>query len=64
MPWKVEDAQVLVCTVDDSMQVLIEALHKAKTEKAKLKALEEQSALKKEKAHRELHSILENRQCF
>merc|ERR1719240_440688 len=31
-------------------KVLIEALHKAKTEKAKLKALEEQSALKKEKA--------------
>merc|ERR1711998_669002 len=31
-------------------KVLIEALHKANTEKAKLKALEEQSALKKEKA--------------
>merc|ERR1712078_840906 len=31
-------------------KVLIESLHKAKSEKAKLKALEEQSALKKEKA--------------
>ena len=31
-------------------QVLIEALHKAKADKAKAKALEEQSAAKKEKA--------------
>merc|ERR1739848_266402 len=31
-------------------KVLIEALHKAKSEKAKIKQLEEQSALKKEKA--------------